>query len=885
MKSLQEMGIRRVMSLFALVSMLPAIAITGLLVWMEARKDAAEAKSAVLEAARNIAFRQNAVIERAVTLLQTLSTMPELADPALCPERLRSIAADQGWLTGLFIAGPDGVVFCDDTPSDTPVTVGDRDYFQTAMATGQASVSGLIRGRSSGRLIVVVALPQMARDGSVQRVMAAPVDAGWLDTAIHEEAQATGAVVLLVDSLGYVVAGTSADQIGPGGSIAGTPLLDGLRTRRPGTLPEPARDGYVYGFAPLSNTGTSVVVGLPRTKVLASVQTNATIALVLLGVAAIAGGALARLFADRAIVDRLALLDTALERLTRGETGARTNLPPGRDEIARLARNLDSMADALEQRQRDLEDSRDEARAAVRARTQFLAMMGHELRTPLNGVLGMASVLLDGDLAVDQRDQVRLIRESASSLMAILDDILDFSRLEAGRIQIRPVDTDIRSLVTTVCKPLETQLRDRPVRMAVSVAADVPAWLRVDAVRLRQLLFNLVGNAVKFTHQGRVDVRVALQAEPLHLVVRIEDTGIGMTGEQLSRVFRPFEQADQTTTRRYGGTGLGLSIVKGLLEAMGGTLQVESRHGVGTRFRISLPVAPGTAPAGPPADSADGAGRAEVPARVLLVDDLLPNRTLIRVMLERDGHGVVEAVNGAEAVAAIRDQGPFDLVFMDIQMPVMDGLEATRAIRGFPGSVGHIPIIGVSADDTLCDPAIHRRHGFTDFLRKPLDLQQVRRAVRLSGRSDAAALAPPPRPDPTPREAVPALPLLDIPHLRTLEGQLGADMVRTLLMDLAVMLDRCVQQAAAAVAGDDPATLRTILHGMQGAAGNLGCRRLEAVLRTGKQALDAGRPIDWPAINDIAIKTISDLKDNIEAGTVSSDRAPAPAPPEPAPAL
>jgi PAS domain S-box-containing protein len=397
------------------------------------------------------------------------------------------------------------------------------------------------------------------------------------------------------------------------------------------------------------------------------------------------------------------------------------------------------------QHQLELIAARDAAKQASTAKGEFLAMMSHEIRTPMNGVLGIADILAKTPLDPQQANYVQVIQSSGQSLLAILNDILDFSKIEAGKLQLEHTTFALDTLLSNITEMFRYRLRDDGPKFSCRADAGVPLKLRGDAVRLRQILFNLVGNAFKFTDKGQIELRVTQAggtehgpAEPGTKLLRfsVHDTGIGLTPEQTGRLFRSFEQADNSITRKYGGTGLGLAICKRLANMMGGEIGVNSTPGQGSEFWFTalVEVATETGSAAVPGDDEAVKSAATGPVsqpinpttRILLVEDNAINRLVMNNMLERLGLGCAGiAENGQEALDMAAAQ-TFDLILMDSQMPVMDGLEATRRLRqkGFTA-----PIIGVSAGAMQDERQAALDAGASDYILKPVQLEALRSAI------------------------------------------------------------------------------------------------------------------------------------------------------------
>ena len=399
---------------------------------------------------------------------------------------------------------------------------------------------------------------------------------------------------------------------------------------------------------------------------------------------------------------------------------------------------LDVVRDVSEQvRQEEaLARARAEAEAAANVKAQFLANMSHEIRTPLTAVLGFTDILgATPGLDETARGYVRRIAGAGSALLAIVNDILDFSKLEAGRVEVRPEAADIAAIAEETLSLFEARAAEKRLDLGLTLDPALPAAARLDPQRLRQILVNLVGNAVKFTDRGSVTLRVAQADGGATLRFEVTDTGPGLDTEQCARLFQRFNQIDGSTTRRHGGTGLGLAICKGLAEAMGGAVGVTSTPGTGSVFRLDLPleaVAAAQAP-GAAADATSIAG-----LRVLVVDDNATNRELARRILEAFGAQVTEAGGGAEALAQLAAL-PVDVVLMDLRMPDLDGRDVLAGLRGAGGPNRRVPVLAFTADAEVSDAA--GLDAFDGVVRKPIDPMGLA-AMVASAATGAATRAP-----------------------------------------------------------------------------------------------------------------------------------------------
>ena len=381
------------------------------------------------------------------------------------------------------------------------------------------------------------------------------------------------------------------------------------------------------------------------------------------------------------------------------------------------------------EREEELNVKRLEAEAATVAKSRFLAAMSHEIRTPMSGVLGLLGLMLDDPLPEPQRERAQIALSSAENLLEILNDILDFSKLEAGQIRIAEESFDVRTLISDVIDLMAASAEQKGLALSGAIADAVPARITGDPMRLRQVLLNLISNAIKFTETGTIEVRADHVPAEDALHVEVEDTGIGIPAEQREAIFQRFVQADNSLTRRAGGTGLGLAISRQLVELMGGTIRLRSVPGMGSCFSFSVATGPAAQPA-PLAASPEPAVAADAaPAmRVLLAEDHATNQYLLKAYLQKAGHEVVVVGNGAEAVAAA-GLGGFDAILMDVQMPELDGLAATRAIRGIPGTAGAVPIIALTASAMPGDRENCEAAGMTDYLSKPVVVAALHRAL------------------------------------------------------------------------------------------------------------------------------------------------------------
>jgi len=398
------------------------------------------------------------------------------------------------------------------------------------------------------------------------------------------------------------------------------------------------------------------------------------------------------------------------------------------DSFNHLLGKLAVREEDLKRAMRELELARDAANAANVLKTQFLANMSHEIRTPLNGVLAMAEVMAMGELADVQRDRLDVIRQSGSLLLAVLNDVLDLSKIEAGKLALVVDDFDLAPVMNGASEGFRVMAETKRLDFSFEVEAAAEGWWRGDADRLRQIVGNLLSNAVKFTPRGAVAAQVGVDAKSGALRIVVRDTGVGIAPEKLPTLFEKFTQADNSATRRFGGTGLGLAICRELTQMMGGSIDVESREGQGSTFTVELPLERG-APAEAQGEAAEAHGD-DGDLRLLAAEDNQTNRQVLQAVMDSLGIDIDIVPDGREAVDAWRTGG-YDLILMDIQMPVMDGIDAAREIRRLEVEEKRrrTPIVALTANALTHQIEEYLAAGMDGHVAKPIEIAKLYEAI------------------------------------------------------------------------------------------------------------------------------------------------------------
>jgi signal transduction histidine kinase/CheY-like chemotaxis protein len=728
MSFLKLNSLRSRLMLLVTLAVAPSVAMTIYTGWQE-RLHATQAAEESLQRLTNLAAINEAEsLKSARQLLMDMSDIPDLmAGPARCNALLRAVIKKNPNYANLGLIQLNGDVTCSAVPSNVPVNLADRAHFKKAVAERRFVAGNYVFGRVIKKHTINLTYPVTDDEGRVLAVVFAALDLAALDKFISGINLGEGSILVTADKLGNIISRRPDPEKWFGQKITAE-LADAIARpeRTPTVVTGPDGVARLHAFA---NVGTSdisdftITIGVPTEEITAAARRDQMMALVTLALVMILALVATWFIGNFMIVRRVQALVKTAQKIAAGNLKARTGIAYGHEEISYLARALDEMAEALQNKEQERDRAEEELRAADRRKDEFLAMLAHELRNPLAPISNAARILKMSDTSVPHvRETSDIIARQVAHMTGLVDDLLDVSRVTRGLITLSREPVNLVSIAAAAIEQARTLIDTRKHHLATDLPQEL-AWTYGDRMRLIQIIANLLNNAAKYTPEGG-QITLSIQSQDANWVINVRDNGVGISASLLPHIFELFSQADRTPDRSQGGLGLGLALVKSLVELHGGTVSVRSAGaGMGSEFTVSVPKLTGPAPEQEMQAGAPAPALPNTMLNLLVVDDNADAADTIALLLEDLGYRVSVEYDAHSALETARAESPHVLL-LDVGLPDMDGYELARTLRAMPQTAAStlIALTGYGQDD---DVERSRAAGFDHHFVKPADLVEL----------------------------------------------------------------------------------------------------------------------------------------------------------------
>lgn len=735
-------SIRKKILLIVILAVLPTFSMLLYIEINNQNKDMGEAVRDIKMYLHSFTEVQRSTTASVHTLLQAISAMPPIQnkDSHLSRIILKNLLKTNPAYTNILLLDLQGDVIAMGWGEDEGYNFADRKHVSEAIETKSFAFGELVTGRAKLKSIFPFAMPVLDDQDNLRGVIILGYDLEHYKKQFERSTFPKGSFFCMSDHKGSRLFQCPAANSMEIGTAINTEVFAAAQSANaPGIVEAQSEDGLerIIAFEPLRFTENGkpymyMFMGLDKKAVLSRARRNLANGIMASVLSCILALVSSWAIGRRGLVSGIEKLTQAAKSFSKGNLGAQSGVDYDDGEIGQLAKAFDTMTATLTKREQELHKAKLTAETANRAKDEFLANISHEVRTPLNGIMGMLQLVKETDIDQEQRSLLGIAQQSSRSLLRVLNDLLDFSKIEAGKLELVEAPFDLRVFVEECFNLFQLQTQEKNIKLEYHIDDSAASHYVGDEGRLRQILFNLIGNSIKFTKQGSITLKVyalSHSKKNMHrLFFSVQDTGVGIPEDKLEYIFDTFTQVDGSLTRNYQGTGLGLPIVKKLVSIMRGNIVIESKPEEGTRvlFHVCVARAPGLEPRVKPA---------QLPAvlaskRVLLVEDEKVNRVMAQRMLEKMGHTVITAENGEACLDVLANQS-FDAILMDIQMPIMDGLEATLNIRTKP-TFSHAvltPIIALSAHAGKQAQDAAMAYGMNAYISKPFQFSTLRDTI------------------------------------------------------------------------------------------------------------------------------------------------------------